>query len=216
MAAGISIGASQNAPGPPTSSRDKGRPPAAAQLGEEKLTVHVTPWGPTQEQIDAVTSKLPRRGSLSKLLGKVRYRITDELASCAGPVLATINGRRWCFMLARGGLIGFEPKSGKVDFHFPWRAEDLASVNAANPVVVGDRVFISETYGPGSALVKVRPGGVATVWDDAKKGRDKSLQCHWNTPIYHDGYVYGCSGRYPNVAQRLDDLRELPVALGLR
>ena len=28
----------------------------------------------------------------------------------------------------------------------------------ASPVVVGDRVFISETYGPGSALLKVKPG----------------------------------------------------------
>ena len=54
-------------------------------------------------------------------------------------------------MLARGGLLAFEPKSGKIDFHFPWRAADLESVNAANPVVVGKRVFVSETYGPGAA-----------------------------------------------------------------
>ena len=51
------------------------RPRVEAPLGVEPLTVHVTPWGPTQEQIDAVTSKLPRRGSLMKLLGKVRYRM---------------------------------------------------------------------------------------------------------------------------------------------
>ena len=60
------------------------------------------------------------------------------------PVLATIDGRRWCFVFARGGLVGLEPASGKVDFHFPWRARILESVNASNPVVVGDRVFISE------------------------------------------------------------------------
>ena len=88
--------------------------------------------------------------AFDKLTGKVKYRITDELASYASPVLATIAGRRWCFVFARGGLIGFEPASGKVDFHYPWRAKILESVNASNPVVVGDRVFISETYGPGS------------------------------------------------------------------
>ncbi len=60
--------------------------------------------------------------AFDKYTGKVRYKITDELASYTSPVLATIHGRRWCFVLARGGLIGFEPKSGKVDFHFPWRA----------------------------------------------------------------------------------------------
>ncbi|HYT90008.1 MAG TPA: PQQ-binding-like beta-propeller repeat protein [Gemmataceae bacterium] len=147
--------------------------------------------------------------AFDKLTGKVRYKITDELASYASPVLATINGRRWCFVLARGGLIGFEPASGKVDFHFPWRAESLESVSAANPVVVGDQVFISETYGPGGALLQVRPGGHKVLWTDAEKRRDKSMQCHWMTPIYKDGYLYGCSGRHENA-----DLRCIELATG--
>jgi outer membrane protein assembly factor BamB len=122
--------------------------------------------------------------AFDKLTGKVVYHITDELASYSSPVLATIAGRRWCFLLARGGLIGFDPASGKVDFHYPWRAKTLESVNASNPVVVGDRVFISETYGPGAALVEVKPGACNPVWTDADKPRNKSMQCHWNTPIY--------------------------------
>jgi outer membrane protein assembly factor BamB len=146
--------------------------------------------------------------AFDKHTGKVRYKITDELASCAGPVLATINGRRWCFVFARGGLIGFEPQTGKVDFHYPWRAKLLESVNAANPVVVNDLVFISECYGPGSALLRVRPGGYDVVWHDADKGRNKSLQCHWNTPVYHDGHVYASSGRHsPNAELRCVELR---------
>ena len=95
--------------------------------------------------------------AFDKVTGKVRYRITDELASYASPMLATIGGRRWCFVFARGGLVGFEPHSGKVDFQFPWRARVLESVNASDPLVIGHRVFITETYGPGSALLKVEP-----------------------------------------------------------
>lgn len=143
--------------------------------------------------------------------GKVLYSITDELASYASPTLATIHGRRWCFLFARGGLIGFEPNSGKVDFHFPWRAEDLESVNAANPVVIGDKVLISETYGPGAAMLQVKPGGYKVLWSDADKlPRKKSLQCHWNTPIHHEGYVYGCSGRHDSNAE----LRCVELATG--
>jgi outer membrane protein assembly factor BamB len=149
--------------------------------------------------------------AFDKRTGKVRYRITDELAGYSSPVLATIKGRRWCFVLARGGLIGFDPANGKVDFHFPWRAEEIESVNASNPVVVGDQVFISETYGPGSALLHVRPGGYDVVWSDAdKRRRNKSMQCHWNTPIYHDGYLYGCSGRHYQDAE----LRCIELATG--
>jgi outer membrane protein assembly factor BamB len=149
--------------------------------------------------------------AFDKYTGKVKYHITDELASYASPVLATIDGRRWAFVFARGGLVGFEPDSGKVDFHFPWRCPDLESVNAANPLVVGDRVFISECYGPGSALLKVKPGAAEELWSDARKAKkNKSLMAHWSTPIYQGGYLYGCSGRHPHQAE----LRCIEMATG--
>lgn len=149
---------------------------------------------------DAAFDELKGNGSgivaFDKYTGKEKWKATDELASYASPVVKTIGKRRWCFVFARGGLIGLEPASGKVDFHFPWRANSLESVNASNPVVVGDRVLITECYQIGSALLQVRPGGVAKViWTDKERGRNKALACHWNTPIHVDGYVYGSSGR---------------------
>jgi outer membrane protein assembly factor BamB len=147
-------------------------------------------------QLDRVVGDKSGIVAFDKRTGEVRYQITDELASYAVPTLATIGGRRWCFVFARGGLVGFEPASGQVDFHFPWRADILESVNASNPVVVGDEVFISETYGPGSALLRVRPGGYDEVWTDRDRGRGKAMQTHWNTPIAVDGYLYGSSGRH--------------------
>ena len=141
--------------------------------------------------------------------GKVKYRITDELAGYASPLAATINGRRWCFVFARGGLVGFEPATGKVDFHYPWRARIIESVNASNPVVVGDRVFISECYGVGSSLLKVRPGGYDVVWMDGRK-RERSMMTHWNTSIHVDGYLYGSSGRHTEGAE----LRCIELATG--
>ena len=154
-------------------------------------------------RLDQVTSNGSGVVALDKRTGKVKYELGDELASYSSPVLATIDGRPWCFVFARGGLLGFDPTAGTVDFHFPWRAANLESVNAANPVVVGGRVFVSETYGPGSAQVKVRPGGYDVVWSDSKNRRDKSLQAHWNTPIYHAGYLYGSSGRHDDARTEL-------------
>jgi outer membrane protein assembly factor BamB len=148
--------------------------------------------------------------AFDKYTGKVKYQVTNELASYAVPVMATIANRRWCFVFARGGLIGMEPTTGKVDFHFDWRARNLESVNASNPVVAGDRVFMSECYGPGSAVLKVKPGGYDVLWTDADKRFQKSMQCHWNTPIFHDGYLYGCSGRHTENAE----LRCIELATG--
>ena len=140
--------------------------------------------------------------AFDKLSGAVRYTITDELAGYAMPQTATIDGRRWCFVFARGGLVGFDPLSGKVDFHYAWRSRLRDSVNASTPVVVGNEVFISECYGPGSSLLRVRPGGYEIVWADPP-GRNKAMQTHWNTPIHHQGYLYGSSGRHtPNAELR--------------
>ncbi|MCL6549156.1 MAG: NAD-dependent epimerase/dehydratase family protein, partial [Alicyclobacillus sp.] len=126
--------------------------------------------------------------------------VGEELASYATPQLATIDGRRWCFVFARGGLLGLDPIQGTIDFHYPWRSRLRDSVNASTPVVVGNEVFISETYGPGSSLLRVRPGGYEVVWRDPP-GRDKAMLLHWNTPIFHEGYLYGSSGRHASDAE---------------
>jgi outer membrane protein assembly factor BamB len=139
--------------------------------------------------------------AFDKFTGQVKYKFGDELASYASLKVATINNRRWCFAFCRGGLLGFEPASGTIDFHYPWRDAGLESVNASMPVVVGDEVFISETYGPGSTLLKVAPGRHEVIWKDDLRNRAKAMQTHWNTPVHLDGYLYGCSGRHPENAE---------------
>jgi outer membrane protein assembly factor BamB len=139
--------------------------------------------------------------AFDKLTGEVVYQITDELASYASLKLAMIEGRRWCFAFARGGLVGFDPSTGKVDFHYPWRASLLESVNASVPVVVDDQVFVSEAYGPGSSLLKVRSGGYEVIWSDPPRSRQRAMQTHWNTAVYHEGYLYGSSGRHTQQAE---------------
>ncbi|HUE69392.1 MAG TPA: PQQ-binding-like beta-propeller repeat protein [Pirellulaceae bacterium] len=139
--------------------------------------------------------------AFDKTSGEVKYKITDELASYASMKTATLAGRRFGLAFCRGGLVGFEPATGKVDFHFPWRALNPESVNASLPVVAGNEVFISETYGPGSALLSVAPGKCDVVWQDDQRKRFKAMQTHWNTPIEVDGYLYASSGRHLNEAE---------------
>jgi outer membrane protein assembly factor BamB len=133
--------------------------------------------------------------AFDKRTGEVRYRITDELASYSSPVVVPLGGRRQGLAVGRGGLVGFEPRAGKVDFFFPWRDRTGRGVNASMPVVVDDTVFVTEAYGPGGALIRVKPeGGYEVVWQDPPRGA-KSMACHFNTPIHHQGYLYGTSGR---------------------
>lgn len=138
--------------------------------------------------------------AFEKLSGKIRYKLSDDLASYSSPVISKINGKNLCFAFCRAGLICFDPATGKESFNYPWRDSKLESVNASNPVVVGDQVFISETYGPGSSLLKVTPEKFEVVWKDEKRSRVRAMQTHWNTAIHHDGFLYGSSGRHTNNA----------------
>jgi outer membrane protein assembly factor BamB len=146
-----------------------------------------------------------------KKTGEVKYAKGDELSSYASPVLVTLDGKKTGLYFARGGLLGFDPQTGATRFHYKWRARDEESVNASNPVVVGDRVLLTECYGVGSALVEVKNEAVKEVWTDADKDRiDKAMLAHWNTPIHHAGFVYGSSGRHTEDG----DLRCVELATG--
>ena len=126
--------------------------------------------------------------------GKVRWKTGEDLASYASPIVVRIGERNIVFMFARGGLMAIDPEKGETIAQFPWRARKLESVNAATPVVVGNEIFISETYELGSALVRFSGDSFTEVWSDRGRRRDRAMALHWNTPIEHEGYLYGSSG----------------------
>jgi len=122
----------------------------------------------------------------------IKWPAWEKQASYSTPVAATIQGRHQILCLTRQGLVSVNPTNGEVNFSYWFRSILRDSVNAISPVVVDDLIFISGAYAKvGSVLLRVKPGGKAVeqVW------RSTVLEIHWNTPIYHDGYLYAFSGR---------------------
>ena len=149
--------------------------------------------------------------AFDKKTGDVKYAAVDELASYASPMIATIGGKKTALYFGRSGLVGFDPQTGATAFRYPWRGRMMESVNASNPVVVGDRILLTECYERGAALIDLKDGKPKEVWTDADKDRlDKALACHWNTPVHHAGFVYGSSGRHDSDA----DVRCVELATG--
>ena len=50
-------------------------------------------------------------------------------------------------------LLALAPGDGRVLWEFPWAPRIDASVSAATPLVIGETVFISASYGAGALLV---------------------------------------------------------------
>jgi outer membrane protein assembly factor BamB len=117
--------------------------------------------------------------------------------SYASPVTAEINGVKRLLVFAEGmvkpphgGLVCINLEDGTVLDAFSWRSDNFASVNAATPVPCGpNRVFLSEDYGLGGVMLEYGSDNKAQiVWTSPEFG------CQFQTPIYHDGVIYGFGG----------------------
>ena len=122
--------------------------------------------------------------------GKVIWTATTDAASYSSGVAATMLGRRYAVFLTRAGLVGLDPADGQVRFQRPWRARQAASVNAATPLVVGNRIFVSAEYGPGAGVLQFDGAKLADVWLS-----DEVLSNHYATSVLHEGILYGFHGR---------------------
>ncbi|HAM72834.1 MAG TPA: alcohol dehydrogenase [Verrucomicrobiales bacterium] len=123
--------------------------------------------------------------------GRVRWKTGEDEASYASPVSAVIGGRRRLLVLTREALVALEPADGRQLFRFPWRPPMSASVSAATPLVIGEHIFLSASYGTGAAWLKYRETGPEVVWQ-ASQG---TLSSHYATPVAHEGFLYGFDGR---------------------
>src|SRR6185295_3790157 len=58
-------------------------------------------------------------------------------------------------------------------------------VNAADPIIEGDNVFISSGYNRGAALVKINAGRPTVAWEN------KNMRNHFNSCVLLNGHLYG-------------------------
>ncbi len=148
-------------------------------------------------------------GAETGLSNSPKYEWTgDEMVvSYSSPFAATIHGRRHILCLMRQGLVSVDPNDGAVNFKYWFMSRDYESVNAARPVVIGDKIFLSAAYNVGSALLEVNPDGksIREVWRNTR-----NMLNHWSTATVVGDNIYGFSGRHENEAE----LRCLEIATG--
>jgi outer membrane protein assembly factor BamB len=139
----------------------------------------------------------PSVAAFDTATGKMLWGSPGEWgAGYSSPVPAMINGKQRVFVFAggkrrppTGGLMSIDPANGAVDFAFPWRSTNFASVNASLPVVHGNRVLAVANYEVGAAALDIDGGFKHSVaW------KNDGFQPVWSTPTYKDGHVYGIDG----------------------
>jgi outer membrane protein assembly factor BamB len=122
--------------------------------------------------------------------GKEAWKATDQGASYASPVAATIDGVRHAIFFTREGVLSLDPATGAVRFSKRWRSRMDASVNAATPLVGGDLLFVTASYGTGALLLRCKKDSADEVWKS-----DRVLSSQYATPVVRGDFLYGCDGR---------------------
>jgi outer membrane protein assembly factor BamB len=133
--------------------------------------------------------------ALNKATGADAWISGKEAAGYGSPVAFTHGGRKAVALFAMKDLIAVEPATGKELWRFPWKTK--YDVNAADPAMAGDMVFISSGYGKGGAALKLGDGAPKQLWfsDD--------VRAHMTSPIIIDGHVYVVDGNGDDDGSRL-------------
>ena len=127
--------------------------------------------------------------ALSPATGEVLWKALDEKASASSPVLAELDGKRELLVVTRSALHGLDPETGQDQWHYPTRRQTSGDVYAANPVVIGDEIFLSGWYKLGALLLRVKEDKPQKLWH-----LDDAISTHYAAGIVYDGYVYGFHG----------------------
>ncbi len=121
--------------------------------------------------------------------GKTLWQTSDEQASYSTPIVMKVAGQERVVVIARLHCLLLDPATGTELARFPFGARG-PTVNAAAPVVLGDKLFLTASYGIGATLVAVSDAKLKPVWSS-----DELLSSQYTTPVARGGLLYGLHGR---------------------
>jgi outer membrane protein assembly factor BamB len=156
------------------------------QLNRE-LGLEIPTWGCASSALvegDLVVLNMGSAGAaFDKKSGKVVWVSAKSAGAYATPVPLTIGGDLCLAILSRQSLVAVKAASGQEVWSYPWKTE--YDVNAADPIVAGDTVFISSGYNHGGSLLKISGTAPEKVWEN------KNMRNHFDSCVLWEGYLYG-------------------------
>jgi outer membrane protein assembly factor BamB len=121
--------------------------------------------------------------ALDKQTGKVLWTSGTNICGYATPVPFTSGKEQRVAIFSWQTLEVVRVADGKSIWSHPWKT--LYDINASDPIIAGDQVFISSGCGHGDALLKITDDTPSVVWEN------KDLQTHFASCIAWQGCVYG-------------------------
>ncbi len=112
----------------------------------------------------------------------------DKAASYSSPAVAVIGGVKQYVVFSATQVAGVDVTTGTQLWSSAWATKH--DCNAPTPIAIGASVLIASGYDHGSALIDLKNGTATTRWTSTE------FKPHFNTPIVHDGHLYGATDPY--------------------
>lgn len=123
--------------------------------------------------------------ALDKATGTVVWKSAAKEAGYSTPLPLT--GSDGLGLVSSGrAYLAVNLLTGKEAWRIKWVTQ--YGVNAADPIVEGDRMFLSSGYGKGGALFKLGAGEPEQLW------KTKALRTQMNAAVLFQGHLYGVDG----------------------
>ena len=121
--------------------------------------------------------------ALDKSSGKLAWQTGPTVGGFASPLPYTLGRQKGVAIFTAGYIVGLNPATGKQYWSHPWPT--MYGVNAADPIFVGDKIFLSSSYNMGCTLLQVRNNKTSEVW------RNRNMHNHINSSILIGETIYG-------------------------
>ena len=124
--------------------------------------------------------------ALDQSTGKILWQSAKKAAGYSTPLPVQRDGQ-WLALLGTGSAyVAVNLRDGKETWRTRWITE--YGVNASDPIVDGDRMFLSTGYGKGGGLFKLGAAEPEPLW------KTKKLRTQLNPAVLYQGHLYGTDG----------------------
>ena len=127
--------------------------------------------------------------------GKVAWASTSYGNDYSSAVPFSTSSGQLVLSFMREGFLALDAKTGKEVFFERFRSPISASVNAASPLVVGNRVLLSSCYDVGAGLWDYRVNSAGQGRFNILWKKKDALDCHYSSPVASGDFAYGFHGR---------------------
>lgn len=116
--------------------------------------------------------------------GNVKWKTQDYGSAYSTPVGFDLYGKRFIATFPEYGLVILDAKTGKEFGKYEW--DTRYGVNAATPLILENKAFVSSGYNEGGALLEInKQGEIKQLW------HNRLMRNHMNTCVLWEGHLYG-------------------------